>query len=100
MGDALLLQWRRFVELVLQLPLRPASLRYAFLACSIPFGSNAFSDLKDIKDMVFNFDLGKPFRPFEQLMGVMPEASKELLPDAYRVSSRGAAYGPFLLMNE
>jgi 5'-3' exoribonuclease 1 len=42
------------------------------------------SDLKDIKDMVFNFDLGKPFRPFEQLMGVMPEASKELLPEAYQ----------------
>ncbi|KAH9003127.1 exonuclease II [Lactarius hatsudake] len=42
------------------------------------------SDLKDIKDMVFNFDLAKPFRPFEQLMGVMPEASKELLPEAYQ----------------
>lgn len=42
------------------------------------------SDLKGIKDMTFDFDLGKPFRPFEQLMGVMPEASKELLPEAYR----------------
>lgn len=42
------------------------------------------SDLKNIKDMVFNFDLAKPFRPFEQLMGVMPAASKELLPEAYQ----------------
>jgi 5'-3' exoribonuclease 1 len=42
--------------------------------------------LKNIKDMVFNFDLAKPFRPFEQLMGVMPAASKELLPEAYQVS--------------
>jgi 5'-3' exoribonuclease 1 len=53
---------------------------------SSPVRSNVFLDLKDIKDMVFNFDLGKPFRPFEQLMGVMPEASKELLPEAYQVS--------------
>lgn len=35
--------------------------------------------------MEFHFDLGKPFRPFEQLMGVLPEASKELIPEAYRV---------------
>lgn len=35
--------------------------------------------------MVFNFDIGKPFQPFEQLMGVLPEASKELIPVAYRV---------------
>lgn len=38
--------------------------------------------------MTFNFELGKPFRPFEQLMGVLPEASKELIPMAYRVSSQ------------
>ena len=37
MGDALLLQRRRFVELVLQLSLRPASVRYAFLSSSSPF---------------------------------------------------------------
>jgi 5'-3' exoribonuclease 1 len=36
--------------------------------------------------MEFTFDMGKPFRPFEQLMGVLPEASRELLPLAYRVS--------------
>ncbi len=86
MGDALLLQRRRFVELVLQLPLCPAGVRYAFLSSSCPVRSNVFLDLKDIKDMVFNFDLAKPFRPFEQLMGVMPEASRELLPEAYQVS--------------
>lgn len=37
--------------------------------------------------MGFNFDLAKPFRPFEQLMGVLPEASKDLIPLAYRVST-------------
>ena len=45
--------------------------------------------------MTFQFELGKPFRPFEQLMGVLPEASKELIPLPYRVSviysSRGVA---------
>ncbi|KAJ3023129.1 UNVERIFIED_CONTAM: hypothetical protein HDU68_008771 [Siphonaria sp. JEL0065] len=30
------------------------------------------------------FDKGKPFLPFYQLMGVMPAASKELLPPAFR----------------
>lgn len=35
--------------------------------------------------MVFEFDLGKPFRPFEQLMGVLPSASKDLIPFAYQV---------------
>lgn len=36
--------------------------------------------------MVFEFELGKPFRPFEQLMGVLPLASRELIPLAYQVS--------------
>ena len=44
-----------------------------------------FLDLKGVGEMSFSFDLGKPFQPFEQLMGVMPSASKELLPMAYQV---------------
>lgn len=35
--------------------------------------------------MTFNFELGTPFRPYQQLMGVLPEASKELIPEAYQV---------------
>ncbi|KAH7884247.1 exonuclease II [Phlebopus sp. FC_14] len=42
------------------------------------------SDLRDIGNMVFDFTLGKPFRPFEQLMGVLPAASKDLIPLAYQ----------------
>ncbi|KAI0091131.1 exonuclease II [Irpex rosettiformis] len=42
------------------------------------------SDLKNIDKMTFHFELGKPFRPFEQLMGVLPAASKELIPLAYQ----------------
>jgi len=30
------------------------------------------------------FDLGQPFHPFEQLMGVLPERSKKLVPPAYQ----------------
>ncbi|RKF61601.1 5'-3' exoribonuclease 1 [Erysiphe neolycopersici] len=31
-----------------------------------------------------NFELGKPFRPFEQLMGVLPDRSKSIVPPVYR----------------
>lgn len=31
-----------------------------------------------------DFDLGQPFRPFEQLMGVLPDRSKQIVPPAYR----------------
>ncbi|KAG8703633.1 hypothetical protein FRC08_002716 [Ceratobasidium sp. 394] len=42
------------------------------------------SDLKNVESFQFNFELGKPFKPFEQLMGVLPYASHELIPEAYR----------------
>jgi len=35
--------------------------------------------------MSFEFELGTPFKPYQQLMGVLPEASKEQIPLAYRV---------------
>ncbi|KAJ9148425.1 5'-3' exoribonuclease 1 [Pleurostoma richardsiae] len=31
----------------------------------------------------FNFKLGQPFRPFEQLMGVLPDRSKKIVPPIY-----------------
>ncbi|KAI6154652.1 exonuclease II [Pisolithus tinctorius] len=42
------------------------------------------SDLRSVEDMSFHFELGTPFRPFEQLMGVLPAASRDLIPLAYR----------------
>ncbi|KAG6331105.1 hypothetical protein ID866_7983 [Astraeus odoratus] len=48
------------------------------------------SDLRGLEDMSFSFELGRPFRPFEQLMGVLPSASKDLIPAAYR----DLMYGP------
>ncbi|CAG7851990.1 5'-3' exoribonuclease 1; AltName: Full=Exonuclease 2; AltName: Full=Exonuclease II; Short=Exo II; AltName: Full=p140 [Serendipita indica DSM 11827] len=42
------------------------------------------SDLKGVDKMKFDFKLGIPFRPYEQLMGVLPAASQEHIPQAYR----------------
>lgn len=44
-----------------------------------------FPDLRNVEKMTFNFELGTPFRPYEQLMGVLPVASMEHIPLAYRV---------------
>lgn len=44
-------------------------------------------DFKDVDKMTFNFELGTPFKPFQQLMGVLPAASMEHIPLAYQVCS-------------
>jgi 5'-3' exonuclease len=41
------------------------------------------SDLKDIAEFEISFDLGQPFKPFQQLLGVLPIASRKLLPGVY-----------------
>jgi 5'-3' exoribonuclease 1 len=47
------------------------------------------SDLKNLDRFEdLKFTLGKPFKAYEQLMGVLPSLSRKLLPAAYRVSFR------------
>ena len=42
------------------------------------------SDIKNFKHLVFNFNKGQPFKPFEQLLAVLPPMSAKLLPEPYR----------------
>ncbi|EPQ31496.1 uncharacterized protein PFL1_00831 [Pseudozyma flocculosa PF-1] len=42
------------------------------------------SDLKDVGEMSFSYELGTPFRPFDQLMGVLPSLSNQHIPAAFR----------------
>ena len=57
------------------------SLDHILLQCS-----HSQKDFVGVDKMSFQFELGRPFRPFEQLMGVLPEASKDLIPPPYHVS--------------
>ncbi|KAL1306279.1 hypothetical protein AAFC00_004367 [Neodothiora populina] len=41
------------------------------------------ADFVNLQDMTINFSKGKPFRPYEQLMGVMPAASNHTIPPAF-----------------
>nr|XP_044992212.1 5'-3' exoribonuclease 1 isoform X2 [Jaculus jaculus] len=42
------------------------------------------SDIRNISALKIHFELGKPFKPFEQLLAVLPSASKNLLPTCYQ----------------
>lgn len=42
------------------------------------------SDVVDFSDMEMNFEMSKPFLPFEQLLAVLPAASAECLPVPYQ----------------
>lgn len=42
------------------------------------------SDICNIGQLKLKFDLGRPFMPFEQLLAVLPAASKDLLPQSYQ----------------
>jgi len=43
------------------------------------------SDVKGFSDLKIEFDPGRPFLPFQQLMAVLPTASMSLLPEALQV---------------
>lgn len=45
--------------------------------------SPMISDVKKGLNADMSFELGQPFRPFQQLMGVLPDRSKQIVPDCY-----------------
>ena len=45
--------------------------------------SPMISDVKKGLGANMQFDLGQPFRPFQQLMGVLPDRSKKIVPQVY-----------------
>ncbi|OBZ76894.1 5'-3' exoribonuclease 2 [Grifola frondosa] len=42
------------------------------------------ADFEDLNKMDLKFTIGQPFKPFEQLMGVFPAASRMHIPDAFQ----------------
>ncbi len=42
------------------------------------------SDFDFIADLDIKFDMGEPFKPIEQLMGVLPAASRQHIPAAFQ----------------
>jgi 5'-3' exoribonuclease 2 len=42
------------------------------------------SDLKGLEKLDIKFELGSPFKPFNQLLAVLPSASAHALPECYR----------------
>lgn len=42
------------------------------------------SDIKDFANIKLEYELGTPFKPFEQLLAVLPAVSKILLPEPYQ----------------
>ncbi|UYV66032.1 XRN1 [Cordylochernes scorpioides] len=42
------------------------------------------SDIINFSDADLHYDIGRPFLPFQQLLGVLPSASRKLLPESYQ----------------
>ncbi|KAF5378954.1 hypothetical protein D9757_008738 [Collybiopsis confluens] len=57
--------------------------RISDLGSSATWGGEGGEGRRGITQLNFDFDLGQPFKPYEQLMGVLPVASKEHIPSAY-----------------
>ncbi|KAH9441504.1 hypothetical protein Pst134EA_032939, partial [Puccinia striiformis f. sp. tritici] len=49
-----------------------------------PYHYSMITDLDKVTSYKFSFDLGNPFKPFEQLMGVLPGLSSTHVPPAFQ----------------
>lgn len=50
------------------------------------------SDMTGLAQIRVAFEPGQPFRPFQQLLAVLPAASAKLLPSAYQVPPQPSYY--------
>ncbi|EEB98505.1 hypothetical protein MPER_01971, partial [Moniliophthora perniciosa FA553] len=41
------------------------------------------ADFEEVDEMNIHFEIGQPFKPYEQLMGVFPAASRKHIPDPF-----------------
>ncbi|KAJ3799720.1 exonuclease II [Lentinula aff. detonsa] len=57
--------------------------RISDLSSKATWGGEGGNGRRGIAQLSFDFKLGQPFRPYEQLMGVLPVASKDHIPAAY-----------------
>ncbi|KAJ3807699.1 exonuclease II [Lentinula aff. lateritia] len=57
--------------------------RISDLSSKARWGGGGGIGRRGIAQLSFEFKLGQPFRPYEQLMGVLPAASKDHIPTAY-----------------
>ena len=46
------------------------------------------SDVANFTVQDLHYDIGKPFKPFEQLLAVLPAASRKLLPKSFQVPTQ------------
>ena len=59
-----------------------------FFSRFYPFHYSPYvSDLVNIESFDMKLDIGTPFRPFEQLLAVLPAYSRQLLPKAFQVNA-------------
>ena len=54
------------------------------------------SDMTGLAQIRVAFEPGQPFRPFQQLLAVLPAASAKLLPSAYQVPPQPCLLSPLL----
>ena len=88
MAFTVLLQWCGSMWMVPQLSFLSPNVRRVYLILNrVVLLSDYNMYFVDIHKMTLNFKLGIAFRPYQQLVGVSPETSKDMISLAYQVRS-------------